>query len=146
MIFAINRFLRLSSQRRSLLIKSFFLLPTIDVLLRVAGYNRARKLLLKSCLSVRPLPASQAQMVRDVAWAVLTASRRGALRATCLRRSLLIAHLLHCRGISAEIQFAARRGQKGFEAHAWVESQGKVVGDSPTIGDYFTKLSGSRSN
>ena len=48
--------------------------------------------------------------------------------ATCLTQSLAARLLLARAGFDATLRFGARRNEAGeFEAHAWVESEGKIV-------------------
>lgn len=136
------RFLRLGRRRRSLLIQAAVLLPAVDACLRIAGYNRTLSSLnLLPCGSVRRAGRDDPAGYRDdVAWSVFMASRHGLVQATCLRRALVIDHFLRRAGLASAIRFAARQGEFGIEAHAWVESDGRVVGDHPSLTATFTPL------
>jgi hypothetical protein len=144
---ALLRFFALSARRRALLIASLLLLPFIDISLRLAGYNKTRLILDRAYLHRRQDPgANRAQVLQDVAWAVSAASRRVPFAASCLRRSILIAQFLRQHRITAKIQFAVRRSNGRLAAHAWVECDGEIVGDSPAIAREFTILDGKRAS
>lgn len=66
----------------------------------------------------------------------------------CLERSLVLNHLLRRRGHDARLRIGVRKRQPGslptdagidsaIEAHAWVEVDGRVVGDRPGVGAEF---------
>lgn len=43
---------------------------------------------------------------------------------TCLRRSLLLAHLLRKSGVEVTVCFGVREGGAGLEGHSWLEREG----------------------
>jgi hypothetical protein len=74
------------------------------------------------------------------AWAVRVAARR-IPGASCLTQALALQWLLARAGQSARIHVGvAKHGARGFEAHAWVESNGKILlgGDEPL--DHFVPI------
>lgn len=51
---------------------------------------------------------------------------------TCLRRSILLAADLRSNGFAADWKQGIRKGEKNqVQMHAWVEIEGKIVGDDP---------------
>jgi transglutaminase superfamily protein len=79
-----------------------------------------------------------------IAWLVEVAARysplRGALRPTCLRRSLVLLRLLHRESVDARLVIGARSPQDGFEAHAWVEVNGEALGSQSPAGYHPLKV------
>lgn len=65
------------------------------------------------------------------------AARRGVFKANCLHRSLVLWWMLEMRGIRSELKFGARRLDGSFEAHAWVELDGRIINDAPDIREQF---------
>jgi len=79
--------------------------------------------------------------VDRVGWAVLSAARF-VPGATCLPQALAAEAILHRRGHPADLRLGVKRGNDGVEAHAWVESYGRViVGDGDL--DRFEPLEAS---
>ena len=78
---------------------------------------------------------------REIVWAVRLASRY-VPRATCLVQALATQILLARHGHAGQVHIGVALGAKqGFRAHAWVESQGKVlVGGSDELDDYAPLL------
>lgn len=64
--------------------------------------------------------------VEHIVWAVRVASRF-IPRATCLTQSLAAQVLLTRHGYPAELCLGVAREDGQFDAHAWVESNGRVV-------------------
>ncbi|HSH45773.1 MAG TPA: lasso peptide biosynthesis B2 protein [Longimicrobiales bacterium] len=70
--------------------------------------------------------------VRAVAWGLTRAARYGLFRPRCLVRSLALQRMLRRHGVEdAELRIGVRVVDGGFGAHAWVELDGRVVGDDP---------------
>ena len=49
------------------------------------------------------------------------------LRATCLKKSLVLFRILRKRGIPAELQLGVRKVHDDFTSHAWLECRGRVL-------------------
>ncbi|HEX7089118.1 MAG TPA: lasso peptide biosynthesis B2 protein [Longimicrobiales bacterium] len=78
---------------------------------------------------------------RSVAWAVTRAAAYGIFRPHCLVRSMAIQRMLRRRGItSANLNIGVRTRGGAFEAHAWVELDGVVIGDSREHVQTFTRV------
>jgi hypothetical protein len=58
----------------------------------------------------------------------------------CLRRSLALHRLLARRGVASRLVIGVRRTEGGLEAHAWIESAGRVLGDRPDVAALYTPL------
>lgn len=79
---------------------------------------------------VRPGPRRAGPPPR-ISWAVTVGSVY-VPRATCLTQALVAQALLRRHGLPAELRIGVGRGETGaFEAHAWVESDGKLVVGGP---------------
>ena len=56
----------------------------------------------------------------------------------CLQRSATMACLLRQYGVAAQLVIGAK--PMPFRAHAWVEVEGRVVGDKPYTGEIYSVL------
>ena len=70
---------------------------------------------------------------RSSAKVVAIATGRGPVRATCLRRSLLLWWLLRRDGIETVLRVGVNRENGTLNAHAWVEYSGRPVNDADDI-------------
>jgi|GEM_PF-1576270 hypothetical protein len=76
-----------------------------------------------------------------IAAAVRRAARITYPYPTCLVRSIALARMLARKGFPAEVRFGVRPPVDGvLAAHAWVEVDGRVVGDRADIGSEFQPL------
>ena len=97
-------------------------------------------------LAHRPGPALPADpvhgpRVRRVGLAVDRVARLGLGRPLCLVRSLAYQSLLEAEGIpGSSIAVGVRKRNGRFEAHAWVEWNGAVVGEDPSYVATFSPL------
>jgi Transglutaminase-like superfamily len=73
-----------------------------------------------------------------VAYCVELASRLRPLNATCLKKALVLYSLLHRRGFDAQMLIGVARDGGRLGAHAWLESQGRIILGAPTPGRYST--------
>jgi len=80
-------------------------------------------------MAPRGMPASIMKPRSDrIAWAVQAASLRVPGAANCLVRALACEYLLGRYGYASELKIGASRNEAGeFAAHAWLESQGRVL-------------------
>lgn len=75
-----------------------------------------------------PEARSQARALGD---AVRRAAKYGIFRPACLVQAIAIQRLLTADGIQgAIIRVGVKQADEGMEAHAWVELEGDVIGDS----------------
>lgn len=85
------------------------------------------------------------QVVQSVAWGVTRAARHGVFRPQCLVRSLAIQRMLRRRGILAcSLNVGVRMQNGSFQAHAWVELEGAVIGDTRQHVSTFSKVTDLR--
>lgn len=90
-------------------------------------------------------PAARLQTLRSIGWAVTRAASYGAFRPQCLVRSLAIQRMLRRRGIAGStIRIGVRLRDGEFNAHAWVELGGLVIGDSRAHVESFTRITDHR--
>jgi hypothetical protein len=100
------------------------LLAATAAALRILGFDRTRRLVLRRPARRTPPPGT----AEHVAVAVALAARLAFRPHTCLPRSLVLARLLARRGLPAKLRLGVRR-QEPFLGHAWVEIEGRAVGE-----------------
>ena len=72
-------------------------------------------------------------------WAVQVASRY-VPRATCLTQALTAQALLGFGGIPTSVRIGVAKEAGGFEAHAWVESGGKILMGGTESAQKYTQM------
>jgi hypothetical protein len=136
----IYNFYRLSPSSRSLLIKSILLLSIVRVGLWLLPFQTVRWCLALFARGHTESHARDQRVLEQVVWAVAAAAR-SVPGATCLTQALVTQALLSRRGYQASLCIGVARGETGeFQAHAWVECQGKVVLGGVTAPSRFTTL------
>lgn len=124
----IYRFLRLPITERWLLIEAAFLLEAIKLGMRLLPFRTLRRLLVRASKVSERLPVSRSPSADSVGWAVEVASRYTFGVKTCLTEALVTQLLLARCGRSALLHIGVLKGdQNQLQAHAWVESEGRVV-------------------
>lgn len=136
----VAKFLRLPSPERHLLLKAVFLLGGIKLGLSLLPFPVLRQLLTRARgVSGKGEHISRPSVERS-GWAVMVAGRY-VPRATCLAQALAVQVLLVQQGHVARLCIGVAKGPRGqLEAHAWVESQGRVVIGGPTCKRYTPLL------
>jgi hypothetical protein len=140
----INKFLLLCGADRRLLVRAFSLVFMIRVGLWVLPFSFMRKLLVAPARSDIAPALRPHDFISRAVWAVTVASTYVPL-ATCLTQALVTRYLLAQEGCNAVVRIGVARSRAGrFQAHAWVESNGRVViGGSESVVDQFTELRAS---
>jgi hypothetical protein len=83
---------------------------------------------------------SDVPSVENIAWAVRAASRF-VPKASCLTQALVVERFMRRAGYAPHLHIGvARPGQTAFEAHAWVEHDGRIVIGEVDEMDRFTIL------
>jgi hypothetical protein len=128
----LRRFSRLSGAKRRLLLKATLLLVIVRLGLWLLPFETLRRLLIGFSEGSVKLRDTDQSSVGEVTWAVEKAGRFMPWAATCLTLALTAQVLLLRRGHGAVIHIGVAKGSgEQFLAHAWVESEGKIV-----IGDH----------
>lgn len=121
---------RLSARERWIVVQACAALAATRGGLRICGFPRWKAIL--EALSRAPASAPEASAIplaRTVA-RMEAAAARHLFRTSCLERSLALWWLLRRRGVSAELRVGARKQDRNFEAHAWVEVAGAVLSET----------------
>jgi hypothetical protein len=121
----LGRFFRLPASERWLLAKAALLLGAIRVGLWLLPFRTLRSLLDRAAAFHGE---ANHEPTDAVVWAVEVAAKGLPAFDTCLTRALATQVLLSRRGVPALLRIGVVKSQEGkFEAHAWVESDGRVV-------------------
>jgi hypothetical protein len=134
----ISKFLNLSSSEQGLLIRAWILLGLIRLGLELFPFSTLRKLLdrLRPKLGSLKKEFSEEQLV----WSVTVVSRY-IPKATCLAQALTTQLLLQQAGYQACLHIGVTEAEEGrIEAHAWVESQGRILSGGSNISKYTLLL------
>lgn len=118
----IHSFLKLNNETKWLLIKAGALLWIIRIMLWIFSFARIQRIIKRFTSKVKkskiPLP--------QITWAIHIMSRFTP-QATCLVRALAGQILLSGYGYDSNIKIGVSRDKGEFEAHAWLENDGRVV-------------------
>lgn len=120
-----RKFLRLPASEQWLLAKTLALVVGVRLGLSFLRFATLSRLLARRMAPVvgreREIP------VERIAWSVRVASRF-VPKATCLTQALTAQTLMARRGYPGELRIGVARDGKGvFNAHAWVEYEGRIV-------------------
>lgn len=109
-------------------------LTLLAVGLRWRGYGSLYALLARR--GTGPPAARPNQAAYATTRAVYRAARRLPY-ATCLPRSLTLWYLLRRQGVPSDLHVGVRRESDTFAAHAWVEYQGRALGEGNAVRTRF---------
>lgn len=89
----------------------------------------------------RGVTAEEREALTRIAVAVGRVARFGVTRPACLVRAIAMERMIVRRGIHrARVKIGVMRDEDSFKAHAWIEVDGTVVGDSVSHVDRFIPL------
>jgi len=135
----VGKFARLRTADKWLFVRIFALLVRVRLSLWLLPFNRVRESVQR--LGDRAVPGASKRLSAHDLTSLVTAAACYIPRATCLTQALVAHAVLRRYGYMPELTIGVGRGGSNkFQAHAWVELDGKVViGDLPTLGQ-FTPL------
>lgn len=115
--------------------RAWTVLLAADLGLRAFPFARVERWLAPA-LSSRIDEAAAGRLV----WATEAAARHHLYSMRCLPKALCLRWLLGRHGIASELRIGVARQDGGLAAHAWVERQGRPVGESASVEDRFAPL------
>jgi len=126
----IKTFLKLNSTEKFILIKAFFLLLTVRIMLWILPFSFIQK------ITRRLTDVSEDMMseisIEKLTWAIRVMSIYTP-GATCLTRAIAAQILLARYNYSSSIRIGVSKNGEEFEAHAWLEKDGGIIlGESET--------------
>jgi hypothetical protein len=142
-----RRFGRLTEVERGMFLRAILLLPAAACALRFIGLRNATRIM-DSRSKRNPATDNMADKLRVVNAArrmTEAASRHGAVRGNCLSKSIVLWRLLRHEGLGATLHFGGRKEGSLFEAHAWVELDGRTINDSEDVRERFAPFEGQVS-
>lgn len=116
---------------------AFLRLIRVRVVLRTRSFLQVRQQVMDRSPVHRQPTAHDAEVL--VA-SVELAARLSVPKAMCLPRSLVLASMMLDAGYPADVRIGVRRHDGALQAHAWVESDGTVVGDRLDVASVYRPL------
>jgi hypothetical protein len=138
----LSKFLRLPAADRRLLMKVMLLVWMVRMGLWLIPFRVLRQLLAKLARRSVASSVEESALVARIAWAVSVTSRYVPL-ATCLTQALVTKLMLARYGCYSILRIGVARSDAGrLQAHAWVESSGKIVigGAESSLKNYTTLM------
>jgi len=132
----VGKFARLRGADKWLFVRVFGLLVRVRVGLWLRPFNRVRQFAER--LGDKPVEDVSRRLSAHDLTSLVTAAACYIPHATCLTQALVAHAVLRRYGYTPELKLGVGRGNGNkFQAHAWVELDGKVViGDLPALGEY----------
>lgn len=140
----ISALLALSGHQWILIGQAWISLLLVDVALRFLPLPQVQRLL-SALLQVTP-PSRIGIEDLELARLVDFASRHHVLPVRCLQRAVVLQGFLVRRGLDTELRIGVRRQQGRMLAHAWLESAGIPLAESPEIAALFLPLAPAGAN
>ncbi len=143
---------KFSLHERYLLLQALILLPLIHLSLNFCEFKRTYSILGNGEWGIGNREWGMGNGENLISEQILTTASMVKIAAkyykwaTCLRKSLALWFLLRRQGIVTELQIGTRFEKEEFQAHAWVEYQGFVVGDRQMVKQHFASFENLNSN
>ncbi len=131
----------LGSQVRRLLVNTFVLLLLVRLGLWLLPFSTLQRIIAKISQQNPKSEQVKAISIEQIIWAVNVSSRYMPGGVKCLARALTTQVFMGRYGYSSQLRIGVAKTEAGkLEAHAWVESQGRVIiGNLPDL-SRFTPL------
>jgi len=110
------------------------LIVFIEAGLRWLGLSRTEKILsFFTRKGLPPEPDAAAMLIDHYVLFFHARKERKQLKGKCLSQSLALRYLLLRKGIESELRLGVSAGRDGLDAHAWLEKDGAVLNDHPSV-------------
>jgi hypothetical protein len=142
-----RRFWRLTGSERAVVLEAAAGLGITWAGLRLAGFRRWKIIVERfvrmgasnSAVRVEATVSAEPEIARLAS----ATAHYLPFRTNCLEQSLVLWWLLTRRGIPVDLKIGARKEADRFEAHAWVEFEGGVIGSPGEEHLHFVPFAGS---
>ena len=137
----IKKFKELNVADWSLVARAFMVVVSVRIALWTLPFKVTQVWVDRFRATTGPVRELDRHTINRTAWAVIAVSRR-VPGATCLTQGMATQILLGRLGQESKLHLGVSRKNNGkFEAHAWVETQGRVINGGGVEGfDRFTRL------
>ena len=121
-------------------IQAWIWLLLFDIGLRACPFPRLQACAARPSTRPAPPPEQTEGLILALKTAVDHARYNHLYPMTCLRRALTLQKMLARRGIAAELKIGVQKESGMLSAHAWVEYQGKPIGEPEKVMDQYMAL------
>ena len=127
---------RVTASRRWLLIEARLNLLAARLAIRLLPFRRLTAFFERPAARPEQSGAARAQLIKEVRWAIWTATRHQRERIVCFPRAIAAQAMLRRRGVSTTLYYgAASQAGQGLSAHVWVQDgEAEVVGKRSAAG------------
>ncbi|MBN2117193.1 MAG: lasso peptide biosynthesis B2 protein [Anaerolineales bacterium] len=136
----LNSASRLSAEDWMLFLQAWVWLLIFDIGLRTRPFSELQAFAARLTSHPIPSPEQTEKQLRMLKVAVARAGSHHLYPMTCLRRSLALQKMLAQRGVAAELKIGVYKELDLLNAHAWVECQGKPIGEPEKVMDHYVML------
>jgi hypothetical protein len=127
-----------------LVLRGMVLLPLTMLGLRTMTFRRCKGLIQRlssAASSPRQIEKDRQMEVRTkIVSAMNAVERNGPWHPNCLERSLALWWLFRLNALDGELHIGGRKSQGRFEAHAWVEWDGRVLNDTMDVHKHYARF------
>jgi hypothetical protein len=133
----VHEYFRRPPAERRLILRAAALVSLVRIGLWVLPYKRVRRMVEQRSQPRSGAPAAPRYAADDIVRVVGAVSRR-IPDASCLTQALSAQRLLAHEGYESLLQIGVARNESGtFEAHAWLEREGRIIiGEIPGLARY----------
>lgn len=134
----LRRAARLTATDWVLLARAYVWIAVVRIALQTMSFARVRTLVEVGLPATADQPADGRSDRLATLVDIATRNHLGPVH--CLPRALVLCRLLRSAGYPAELRIGVRRMDATLEAHAWVESNGRAVGERAHVAAAFDVL------
>lgn len=131
---------RLSPADWSLILQAWFWLLFFDISLRMRPFHELQIFAARTKPKSASLPERTEALIPMLIAAVDHARYNHLYAMTCLRRALALQKMLALRGAEVDLKIGVRKDDGILSAHAWLEYQGRPLGEPERITERFANM------
>ena len=121
-------------------LKAYLLITIVSLALKLCGFAKVYDWITKARSAKSEVRISDKQQIEKICFCIGAACHYHFLRAQCLQRSLVSYYFLtRCR-IQVDLCIGVTKNGDAFMAHAWLEHEGVVLGESPQVQTVYSLI------
>lgn len=137
---SLSRGIRLSGEERRLLMTALLWSGAVRMSLRLLSFRVVLRWVERLATPTSRATATDPSYRERAAWAVSAVGHRLFPRNPCLTEAFVAQLMLRRRGFPATLRIGVATDEGRFKAHAWVESEGRIIVGGSASPEHFTPL------
>lgn len=135
----LRKFINLKSSDKFIVIESFIFLTLTTIFIKLLGI-RSTHSVLKKFPEIKKIKNSDEIYIKNINLLIKSASKSLPFKTKCIEEATTLWTMLKIRGIKSYLKIGISDKKRDFNAHAWVEIDGKIISNNQAVSENYLEF------